>query len=162
MILSMVKRLLIVKNRLLPTAPIQPTLFPARNPFKNLFHHKRCSSCQKVLRNPQRTFCSKKCICAHMTQLARSPEYCAERARKRQARLVTIYCKTCGKDLGLRVPGSVTYCSRECVGRDPAIRQSKSEKRQLKWQDPLYRQQRSEEAKARNADPTNGFGKNHH
>ena len=96
-----------------------------------------------------------------MTQLASSPDYCAERARKRQARLVRIHCKTCGKDLGLKIPGSVTYCSRKCVGKDPTIRQSKSEKRQLKWQDPEYRQQRSEEAKARNADPTNGFGKKH-
>ena len=161
MILSMVKRLLIVKNRLIPTAPIPPVVFPVRNPFKNLFHHKRCSSCKKVLRNPQRNFCSKECVCAHMTQLASSPDYCAERARKRQARLVTIYCKTCGKDLGLKVPDSVTYCSRTCAGNDPDIRASKSAKRQQLWKDPVYRQQRSEEAKARNADPTNGFGKNH-
>lgn len=162
MILSIVKRLLIVKNRLIPTVPIPPVVFPVRNPFKNLFHHKRCASCQKVLRNPQRTFCSKECVCAQITQLASSPEYCAERARKRQAQLVRIHCKICGKDLGLRAPGSVTYCSRECVGRDPAIRQSKSEKRRQLWQDPEYRQQRSEEARARNADPTNRFGKNHH
>lgn len=162
MILSMVKRLLFIKNRLIPTPSIPPVVFPVRNPFKNIFIHKRCPICKKVLRNPQRTFCSKECVCAQMTQLASSRDYYAERARKRQARFVRIHCKTCGKDLGLRAPGSVTYCSRECVGKDPAIRQSKSAKRRLKWQDPEYRQQRSEEAKARNADPTNGFGKNHH
>jgi endogenous inhibitor of DNA gyrase (YacG/DUF329 family) len=119
---------------------------------------KTCPMCGVVLQNQQRTFCSKKCVCRYMSaQLAR-PESYQQRAERRQNRLVTIHCKTCGRDMGRRKPGSVTYCSRECVGKDPDIRRSKSEQRRLKWQDPAYRKQMADRARARNADPNNRFG----
>lgn len=121
---------------------------------------KQCPICQKMLRNSQRTFCSNECVCKYMTLLASSPDYYAKREQRQQARLVEIHCKICHKNLGLRKPGSVTYCSRECVGRDSDIRASKAAKRRQLWADPEYRQQRSKEALTRNADPGNGFGKN--
>ena len=134
---------------------------PRRNLFKSLFRSngKRCQICNTLLRNPKSTFCSKGCVCTYMTRLAMSPEYYAQRAAERQQRLVTIYCKTCGKDIGLRVPGSVTYCSRECVGRDDSVKKSKSNARKLKWQDPAYRQAMSERARVQVADPNSRFGK---
>ena len=120
---------------------------------------KTCPICGIVLQNQQRTFCSKKCVCRYMSaQLAR-PESYQQRAEQRQKRLVTIHCKTCHKDMGRRKPGSVTYCGRRCVGRDPDISRSKSEKRFLKWQDPAYRQAMSERARVQVADPTSRFGK---
>jgi len=119
---------------------------------------KTCPMCGIVLQNPQRTFCSKKCVCAHMTQLARSALYFAERAAERRAREVTLHCKTCGQDMGRRRPGSVTYCSRECVGADPDIRQSKSAKRKALWQDPAYRAERAARARVQVADPNSRFG----
>ena len=90
-----------------------------------------------------------------MTRLAQ------QQAEQRQKRLVTIHCKTCGKDMGRRKPGSVTYCSRECVGKDPDIRQSKSNKRKALWADPAYRARMVTYAKERNADPNNRFGYHH-
>lgn len=119
---------------------------------------KSCPICQQVLKHPQRTFCSKTCVCVHMTRLAMSPEYEQQRAKQRQQRRVLTQCKICNKEMGWRVPGSVTYCSRECVGKDPAIQQSKAAKRRQLWQQTAYRQQRVAEAVARNADPDNGFG----
>ena len=94
-----------------------------------------------------------------MTQLAMSPEYYAQRAAERRARWVTIHCKTCGQDMGRRRPGSVTYCGRECVGKDPAIRAQKAAKRAQLWQDPAYRQAMSDRAKVQVADPNSRFGK---
>lgn len=119
---------------------------------------KRCLICDRVLKNPARTFCSKGCVCAHMTRLAMTPAYYAERAEWRQQQLVIIHCKTCGKDMGQRKPGSVTYCSRSCVGKDPAIRESKSEKRKALWQNPVYRADRAAQAKRQVADPNSRFG----
>ena len=138
---------------------------PKRNPFNNLFRSngKRCQICNTLLRNPKSTFCSKGCICFFMTCLSSSPEYYAKRAEQRQKRLVETFCKICHRSLGLRKPSSrVRYCSRECVGADPDICRSKAEKRKALWQNPTYRQLMSDYAIARNADPSNGFGKNHH
>ena len=137
-------------------------VMPRRNPFKNLFRSngKRCQICNTLLRNPKSTFCSKGCVCTYMTKLASSPSYYAERAAQRQKRLVETFCKICHRSLGLRKPGrKVTYCSRRCVGRDPDISRSKSEKRFLKWQDPAYRQAMSERARVQVADPNSRFGK---
>ena len=124
-----------------------------------------CPICQQVLKHPQRTFCSKGCVCVHMTRLAMSPEYyqqrAEQRAEQRQQRRVLTQCKICHQEMGWRVPGSVTYCSRSCVGNDPDIRASKSAKRKKLWADPEYRHKMTEYAIARNADPTNGFGKHH-
>ena len=119
---------------------------------------KTCPICGIVLKNQNRTFCSKKCVCFHMTKLSQKPEYYAQREEERQKRLVTIHCKTCGQDMGRRKPGSVTYCSRECVGRDDAIKKSKSNARKLKWQDPAYRQAMSDRARVQVADPNSRFG----
>ena len=124
---------------------------------------KRCPTCSTVLRNPARTYCSKRCVCAAMTQRIMSPEYAAERERERerQKQRVLIQCKICHKEMGWRVPGSVQFCSRECVGKDPDIRASKSAKRKKLWADPEYRQRMTECAIARNADLANGFVENH-
>ena len=119
---------------------------------------KRCRICDRVLKNQTRTFCSKGCICAHMTQLAMSPEYYAQRAEQRQKQLVTIFCKICGKDMGRRKPGGINFCSRECVGRDPAIRAQKAAKRAKLWQDQSYRQAMSDRARVQVADPNSRFG----
>jgi endogenous inhibitor of DNA gyrase (YacG/DUF329 family) len=120
---------------------------------------KTCPICGIVLQNPQRTFCSKKCVCGYMSTRIASPEYYAQRAAQRQKRLVTIHCKTCGKDIGRRKPGSISYCSRACVGRDDSIRASKSAKRAKLWQDPAYRQAMLDRARVQVADPTSRFGK---
>lgn len=114
---------------------------------------KQCPTCGTALRNPARTYCSKRCVCAAMTQRIISPEYAAKRERERQAQRIELHCKTCHKSLGLRAPGSVQFCSRECVGKDPDIRASKSAKRKKLWADPEYRQKMTECAIARNADP---------
>lgn len=122
---------------------------------------KQCPTCSTVLRNLARTYCSKRCVCAAMTQRIMSPEYYQQRAEQQQQQRVLTQCKICHKEMGWRVPGSVQFCSRECVGKDPDIRASKSAKRKKLWADPEYRQKMAEYAIARNADPTNGFGKHH-
>jgi len=117
--------------------------------------NRQCPVCQtRLWGRKNRKFCSRRCLCAHMSGVA------AERAAQRRKQPVTLYCKTSGKDMGLRMPGrKVTYCSRRCVGRDPDISRSKSEKRFLKWQDPAYRQAMSERARVQVADPNSRFGK---
>lgn len=136
---------------------------PRRNPFKSLFksNGKRCQICNTLLRNPKSTFCSKGCICVYMTALAMSPAYYQQRAEQRQKRRVTIHCKTCGKDMGKRKPGIVKFCSRECVGRDPTVRDSKAKKRKALWQDPAYRADMTARARVQVADPSSRFGKPH-